>query len=112
MSVLNSPSTCLLNDPSQVEAVGFERWKRPVLARFLPGTHLRFARSAAPGAALVRWGYRGEEQARRWPGPVMQVEDGFLRSVGLGGDMHRPLSWVVDHRGLYYDATRPSDLED
>ena len=26
--------------------------------------------------------------------------------------MHRPLSWVVDHRGLYYDATRPSDLED
>ena len=97
--------------PLRAEAVGFERWKRPVLARFLPGTRLRFARSAAPGAALVRWGYRGEEQARRWPGPVLQVEDGFLRSVGLGGDLHRPLSWVVDPQGLYYDATRPSALE-
>ncbi|MFM7240333.1 MAG: capsular polysaccharide biosynthesis protein [Cyanobium sp.] len=103
--------------PAQAVAVGFERWKRPVLARFLPGTRLRFARAAAPPAiaaptaALVRWGYRGEAQARSWPGPVLQLEDGFLRSVGLGGDLHRPLSWVVDHRGLYYDATRPSDLE-
>lgn len=101
----------LAASPAQAVAVGFERWKRPVLARFLPGTRLRFARAAAPGAALVRWGYRGEEQARRWPGPVLQLEDGFLRSVGLGGDLHRPLSWVVDPQGLYYDATRPSALE-
>ena len=101
----------LAASPPRAEAVCFERWKRPVLARFLPGTRLRFARSAAPGAALVRWGYRGEGQARRWPGPVLQVEDGFLRSVGLGGDLHRPLSWVVDPQGLYYDATRPSALE-
>jgi capsular polysaccharide export protein len=107
----------LVAGPARAVALGFERWKRPVLARFLPGTHLRFARSAAAaeGAAeppaLVRWGYRGEPLARRWPGPVLQVEDGFLRSVGLGGDLHRPLSWVVDGQGLYYDATRPSDLE-
>lgn len=107
----------LAGGPAHAVAVGFERWKRPVLARFLPGTRLRFARSAAAAegaaepAALVRWGYRGEALARHWPGPVLQVEDGFLRSVGLGGDLHRPLSWVVDRQGLYYDATRPSDLE-
>ncbi|MEB3170039.1 MAG: capsular polysaccharide biosynthesis protein [Synechococcaceae cyanobacterium] len=109
----------LAASPGRALAVGFERWKRPVLARFLPGTRLRFARSEAAaggaeepaGQALVRWGYRAPALAKRWPGPVLQVEDGFLRSVGLGGDLHRPLSWVVDHRGVYYDATRPSDLE-
>jgi capsular polysaccharide export protein len=39
------------------------------------------------------------------------VEDGFLRSVGLGADLIDPISWVVDGRGMYYDATGPSDLE-
>jgi capsular polysaccharide export protein len=39
------------------------------------------------------------------------MEDGFLRSVGLGADLVRPVSWVIDSRGIYYDATRPSDLE-
>jgi len=103
--------------PARAMAVGFERWKRPVLPRFLPGSRLRFVSPAAAAGyasqrpALVRWGYRGAEQARSWPGPVLQLEDGFLRSVGLGGDLHRPLSWVVDGQGLYYDATRPSDLE-
>jgi capsular polysaccharide export protein len=42
---------------------------------------------------------------------ILRLEDGFLRSVGLGADLIRPLSWVVDTRGIYYDATRPSDLE-
>ena len=42
---------------------------------------------------------------------ILRMEDGFLRSVGLGADLVRPLSWVVDERGIHYDATRPSDLE-
>jgi capsular polysaccharide export protein len=43
---------------------------------------------------------------------LLRLEDGFLRSVGLGADLIAPLSWVVDAQGLYYDATRPSELED
>lgn len=42
---------------------------------------------------------------------VVRLEDGFIRSVGLGADLVRPLSWVMDQRGIYYDATCPSDLE-
>lgn len=42
---------------------------------------------------------------------MVRLEDGFLRSVGLGADLIRPLSWVMDRRGIYYDATSPSDLE-
>lgn len=113
-------------------AVGFEAWKKAVLRDFLGGIQIHFVgpksrilrttlessrdlsvsglKSKSP-STLIRWGYRHDFLARRWPGPVLQVEDGFLRSVGLGGDLHRPLSWVVDATGLYYDATRPSDLE-
>ncbi|MFD2453379.1 capsular polysaccharide export protein, LipB/KpsS family [Ideonella paludis] len=31
--------------------------------------------------------------------------------MGLGADLVRPLSWVMDRSGLYYNASQPSDLE-
>lgn len=40
-----------------------------------------------------------------------RVEDGFLRSKGLGAAFNFPYSWVVDHGGIYFDSTQPSDLE-
>lgn len=42
---------------------------------------------------------------------TVRLEDGFLRSVGLGADLVRPLSWVMDRSGMYYDASAASDLE-
>jgi capsular polysaccharide export protein len=42
---------------------------------------------------------------------VLRIEDGFLRSVGLGADFMPGASIVVDGRGIYYDPTRESDLE-
>jgi len=44
--------------------------------------------------------------ARLW-----RMEDGFVRSVGLGADLVRPMSLIIDSQGVYYDATGPSDLE-
>jgi capsular polysaccharide export protein len=43
--------------------------------------------------------------------PVLHMEDGFIRSRGLGSDFHRAASVVLDDLGVYYDATRPSRLE-
>ncbi len=43
---------------------------------------------------------------------LLHVEDGFIRSVGLGSDLIRPVSLVFDERGLYFDARTPSDLEE
>ena len=40
------------------------------------------------------------------------VEDGFLRSKGLGAELVAPLSLVLDDLGIYYDPTRPSRLEE
>lgn len=39
------------------------------------------------------------------------MEDGFVRSNGLGATLLAPLSVVIDKQGIYYDATQPSDLE-
>ena len=99
--------------PHLVQAVGFSRWKKPIVQRFLQGSDVQFARRATAGShagALAVWGRR--EVTEGLPeGGVLRVEDGFLRSVGLGADLVRPVSWVMDQTGIYYDATAPSDLE-
>ena len=43
--------------------------------------------------------------------PIYCMEDGFIRSNGLGATLLAPLSVVIDKLGIYYDATQPSDLE-
>jgi len=106
--------------PECVEAFGFKPWKQPILRRFLAGSRLRFrrrhSRPTAAAGALAIWGRdpgRGV-QRRRQAGdspPLLRIEDGFLRSVGLGANLVAPVSWVVDRRGIYYDASCPSDLE-
>ena len=42
--------------------------------------------------------------------PLIRMEDGFLRSVGLGVDYHYPFSLVMDDCGIYFDPARPSRL--
>ncbi len=43
---------------------------------------------------------------------TVRVEDGFLRSKGLGAELIAPLSLVLDDLGIYYDPTRSSRLEE
>ncbi|MFJ4292392.1 capsular polysaccharide biosynthesis protein [Cupriavidus sp. NPDC089707] len=98
---------------TQLHGVGFSRWKRPILRDFLQGSEVVFHRNlrAVPhSATVVRWG-RSIDTSTRADLSVITVEDGFLRSVGLGAQLIRPLSWVFDRTGIYYDATRESDLE-
>ncbi len=42
---------------------------------------------------------------------IREVEDGFIRSQGLGANCVPPLSIIVDTRGVYFDPETPSDLE-
>ena len=98
----------------QVVAIGFSRWKKPIVRAFFAGSTVRFAgpRSAVPpGQTLAVWGRRALPPSAGPPARVVRLEDGFLRSVGLGADLVRPLSWVMDCEGIYYDATSASGLE-
>ncbi|WP_373976108.1 hypothetical protein NT239_04845 [Chitinibacter sp. SCUT-21] len=68
--------------------------------------------SAVPSAAtLVVWGMRDVSACQPRLASLIRVEDGFLRSVGLGADLIRPLSWVLDRQGIYYNSQQTSDLE-
>lgn len=42
---------------------------------------------------------------------ITRVEDGFIRSISIGSNFTRPYSLVLDDAGIYFDATRPSRLE-
>ncbi|MBO6936294.1 MAG: capsular polysaccharide biosynthesis protein [Deltaproteobacteria bacterium] len=108
----------------EVVCVGFSLWKRGFLPAFLdgPGTRVRFAkdtdaaaRLTHEGTKLVSWGTRDEVAvralAKKRGAEHWRMEDGFLRSVGLGSDLHAPASLVLDQRGLYYDPKEPSDIE-
>jgi capsular polysaccharide export protein len=120
MGVLGLQQRLRRSLPDRIEAFGFKPWKQPILRRFLAGSQVRFRRrDARPsdwGEALAIWGRdpgRGLDRREESAGtaPLLRVEDGFLRSVGLGADLIAPVSWVVDRSGLYYDALCPSDLE-
>lgn len=43
--------------------------------------------------------------------PLYRIEDGFVRSVGLGANFHKPMSLVLDKTGIHYDGSKTSDLE-
>jgi len=104
---------------------GFSAWKRDYVRHFLksPDGSVVFCRSVEHArragvdreSRLVVWGSRKPEHldalAAELGVPIVTMEDGFIRSVGLGSDFAAPFSLVTDERGIYYDATRPSDLE-
>jgi capsular polysaccharide export protein len=99
---------------ARVTAFGFSRWKKPIVRSFFGGSQVRFASpgSAVPaGTPVALWGRRALPRRLALDTPVIRLEDGFLRSVGLGADLVRPLSWVMDTQGMYYDARTVSGLE-
>jgi capsular polysaccharide export protein len=104
--------------PERIEAFGFKPWKQPILRRFLAGSQVRFrwrhSRATRRAQALAIWGRdrgKGLERQRMGEQPLLRVEDGFVRSVGLGANLIAPLSWIIDRRGIYYDSGKASDLE-
>ncbi|WP_272148357.1 capsular polysaccharide biosynthesis protein [Burkholderia cepacia] len=115
-----------LNEVTRGElvCVGLSLWKRSVVAPFLRhgGARVRFVDS--PGALrrlppdasrrVVLWGARRPDVAavaQELGLPVLRMEDGFIRSVGLGSNLIAPLSLVIDDLGIYFDPRTPSRLE-
>lgn len=104
--------------------VGFTRWKRKTVAAFLQGGEApQFEQNpdkavelakAKEGRILV-WNTRCppglREAAAAASLPVINVEDGFLRSVGLGSALTPAASLVFDDLGIYYDPRQASRLE-
>ena len=67
-------------------------------------------------ATFLGWGRRKSGQnaialAKKFHGNYLLLEDGFIRSFGLGCEGSPSFSLVQDRIGIYYDSTTPSELE-
>lgn len=104
---------------------GMRHWKRYNVLPYLRSTRNRVVFVSTPKQArrkgikknsqIVVWGARSpqglDELVRVTGRQPWRMEDGFLRSVGLGSDLVRPSSLVLDSEGIYFDPTKPSQLE-
>jgi capsular polysaccharide export protein len=100
--------------------LGFAFWKQEQIATLLwnGSNNFRFLKSAAhvpPEAKVAVWRSKAPPQIlsdlERSGSRLIEVEDGFLRSRGLGADCVPPMSITVDASGAYFDPAQPSDLE-
>lgn len=66
---------------------------------------------ATAGDGILVWGARHHDYTPPSTIKLFRAEDAFIRSVGLGADLRRPSSLILDQTGIYFDASRPSDLE-
>lgn len=104
---------------------GVRLWKRPTLAAFLKGPEggPRYCDPPARGLVAAQMSHRrlhvwasklDDDTAKAATASgqqVIRVEDGFLRSSGLGAALVPPASLVFDDIGIYYDPRRESRLE-
>lgn len=100
--------------------VGFSPWKRDIVPGYVSGpsgqvSHFKTmddAREVLSGeeSRLLVWGRR-PEIPESYRDRAIRVEDGFIRSRGLGAAFNFPYSWVLDSCGIYFDPGAPSDLE-
>lgn len=105
--------------------VGIKPWKQWQITPFLKPRFgdLKYLRSPAAalreatleGRRIVIWaarepaGFAGAAASKG--AAIIRMEDGFLRSVGLGSNHVGGSSLVVDEQGIYFDPRSPSALE-
>lgn len=89
-------------------ASGMRLWKRRHLQQMF-GRHkkIRFTQGPQPDKPHMVWASRAADTDG-----ATCIEDGFLRSRGLGAQLVPPISLATDDLGIYYDPTHPSRLEE
>jgi len=123
VDILGSWRTLIDANRPIAAAFGFAAWKQDTVDPLLwsgapvPFRPARISEldTLPPDASVAVWKARvpADFLARLESGPwqVLEVEDGFIRSAGLGADCVPPLSIVVDDLGVHYDPARPNRLE-
>lgn len=108
IATLEAQTQAWRDDHQGWHASGMRLWKRAPLQKVFGGTkRMRFGESPASDRKHMIWANKTPAAGTN---PV-RVEDGFIRSKGLGADLIPPLSLVLDDVGIYYDPTGPSRLE-
>jgi len=99
---------------------GVAGWKKVTLDALLwngigPVRYARTGEAPRGGAQVAAWKSRTAPRVlaalEQAGAEVAEIEDGFVRSAGLGANCVPPLSVVVDFGGIYFDPAPSSDLE-
>ncbi len=112
LEALAADTRCWREDHKGWVASGMRLWKRAPLQKVF-GRHKRViyeddpAKARQSGRPRMVWA----SKATAFDKDILRVEDGFLRSRGLGATLVPPQSLVMDDLGIYYDPTQPSRLE-
>ena len=104
--------------------INFTRWKQKYISAFLSNKVEAVFVSSAEDAIqkgfiessqLITWASKDQAEvvkiAKKWGGVPWYVEDGFIRSTGLGSDLTAPASIVLDKTGIYYNPNKSCGLE-
>ena len=100
--------------------VGFSLWKRAFLKHFLTGlandykyvkSASKASRLAGVGDGILIWGAKDYGFVPSKGVKLYRCEDAFVRGQGLGAELKRPASLVLDRQGIYFDCSHTSDLE-
>jgi capsular polysaccharide export protein len=100
-------------------------WNHPTLRALFPSPdgppvfcrsyEVAIERATATNGRVIAWssGLEPDHVAlcRQRNVDLWRIEDGFIRSVGLGAGFVTAASLAIDGRGIHYDARSPSDLE-
>ena len=102
-------------------------WKREYLQNCFPEFEFRYISFrdtvgrhsskilAAKGSVFIVWGLQQPEDLESFAAQnkiqVLRMEDGFIRSEGLGSSHVLPYSVCLDQTGIYFDSRVSSDLE-
>ncbi len=115
-------------DPQRsIFAFNIKEWKRPYLESFYPNKTIVYIPINLNESLLKRkylphiinndidvlvWGMTLPNVIKNSSAKITYVEDGFIRSVGLGSKHTPPMSLNFDSKTLYFNAQEASDLED
>ncbi|WP_199608807.1 capsular polysaccharide biosynthesis protein [Flocculibacter collagenilyticus] len=93
--------------------VGFSSWKKAFMTRFCANRaeklifKKKLPQSVSPNDRIAVWGMKYPDLES-----CIRVEDGFIRSSGLGSNLCPPSSLSLDENGIYFNSQKPSDLEE
>ena len=105
--------------------LGITQWKRGIFNAYLGGrsncTYMprkqfrtAFEKAKKHDGRVISWASSTPENlpifAKSMGVELILVEDGFIRSSGLGIKLFHPGSLCFSHFGIHYDPTQPNDL--
>jgi len=121
LAALETQARAWREDRHGYAAIGFKDWKHAHHRAFFgtAGGRVTFHKDTGPaigdGRPVQVWASRETDMlsaaCARADRPLLRVEDGFLRSSGLGARLVPPVSLVQDDLGIYYDPHRESRFE-